>query len=104
MHDPDAPVGGWDHWVIFNIPPDMSLGEGKAPEDAIHGENSWGHNKHGGPCPPSGIHHYVFRAFALDTTQGLLQEATSVDMEEALEGHVLAIAKLVGLCTAGRGG
>ena len=67
MDDPDAPMGTWNHWIVFNIPPIDAIKEDSVPEGASHGKNSWGRFDYGGPCPPSGIHRYFFRLYALDT-------------------------------------
>jgi Raf kinase inhibitor-like YbhB/YbcL family protein len=102
MDDPDAPVGTWDHWVLFNIPsPITSLPEGSGngtslPTGAVHGRNGWGDQKYGGPCPPSGIHHYSFVLYAIDTALSLPAGANKGAILKALEGHILAQAQLMG--------
>lgn len=99
--DPDAPVGTWVHWVVFNLPPTvMGLSEGvpaqKAAAGGMHGANSWRRLGYGGPCPPSGTHRYFFKLYALDTTLALDNTATAKDVQAALAGHVLAQAQLMG--------
>lgn len=97
MDDPDAPGRTWDHWVVFNIPANVrAVLEGKEPE-GVAGKNSWGRTGWGGPCPPSGTHHYVFTLFALDTVLGLSEGATKESVESAMKGHVLAETVLTGL-------
>jgi hypothetical protein len=65
--DPDAPVGTWDHWVVFNIPPDTrEIAKGTEPP-GVAGKNSWGRTGYGGPCPPSGTHRYFFKLYSLHT-------------------------------------
>src|SRR3989338_8553032 len=54
MDDPDAPVGVWDHWVLFNISMITKINEDSVPQGAVQGKNSWEKNGYGGPCPPSG--------------------------------------------------
>jgi Raf kinase inhibitor-like YbhB/YbcL family protein len=93
--DPDAPVGTWDHWILFNVKPAKKIGEGEAPGD--QGVNSWGRNDYGGPCPPSGTHRYYFKLYALDTLLELPEGVTKHELEEAMEGHILAQAELIGL-------
>ena len=103
MDDPDAPVGTWDHWILFNISPDvrelpegMKAGmklEGVAP---VFGKNSWGRSDYGGPCPPSGTHRYFFKLYALDTTLSLDQNADKTQVLAAMEGHILAKTELMG--------
>ncbi len=102
MDDPDAPVGTWDHWVLFNLPPDTRelppgvAGDAQRPDGSCHGTNSWRRIGYGGPCPPRGVHRYVFRLSALDTVLDLAPGATKAALERAMAGHVLAQAELVG--------
>ena len=95
MDDPDAPGGTWDHWVIFDIPVVTDI-----PEDVgslgIGGANSWGRVGYGGPCPPSGTHRYFFSLYALDAELRLAEGATKTEVLEAMTGHVLAEAMLMG--------
>lgn len=98
MEDPDAPNGTWVHWIVWNISPRMtSLVEGAEPREAVIGRNSWGHNMYGGPCPPSGTHHYVFRLYALDAPLDLAGTASKGQLNVSMEGHILAEAVLTGL-------
>ena len=95
MDDPDAPGGTYDHWVMWNIPPDTKgVEEGKAPR-GVAGRNSWKKNAYGGPCPPDREHRYFFRIYALDTTLNLPASSNKADLEKAMEGHVLTEAKLM---------
>lgn len=101
--DPDAPVGTWDHWVLFNIPAaSRSLPEGMGAEPVIdgagvQGTNSWDRIGYGGPCPPKGgEHRYYFRLYALDTNLDLDSGAMRKDVEKALQAHVLAQGQLMG--------
>jgi hypothetical protein len=98
MDDPDAPMGTWDHWVLFNIPPETrSLPEDFQPAAPIAtGRNSWGRNDYGGPCPPSGTHRYFFKLYALDTTLNLSAGADKQALLSAMQGHILAQAELMG--------
>ena len=59
--DPDAPMGTWDHWLIWNIKPTAEIKEDSAP--GTQGKNSWGRNDYGGACPPSGTHRYFFKLY-----------------------------------------
>lgn len=100
MHDSDAPVaGGWTHWVLFNVRADfkVEIPERKIPEEAVEGTTSFGRSGYGGPCPPSGTHHYEFRVYALDSEIPLDERATKNDLEHFMEGHVLAVSILMGL-------
>jgi Raf kinase inhibitor-like YbhB/YbcL family protein len=101
--DPDAPMGTWVHWVIYDIPADTtSLSEG-VPRDetvediAVQGTNDFKRIGYGGPCPPRGKpHRYFFKLYALDSRLELKPGAKKKDVEEAMEGHVLAKGELVG--------
>lgn len=100
--DPDAPVGVWDHWLLFNIPATVDgLPEGVAErtDGSLYGKNSWRRQDYGGPCPPGGVHRYFFKLYALDTTLNLRAGASKRDIERAMEGHILARAELVGTYT-----
>ena len=100
--DPDAPMGTWVHWVLFNIPSDETgLPAEVAPEaslsnGAIHGTNDFRRLGYGGPCPPGGTHRYYFKLYALDTGLSLESGATKAQVEDAMEGHVLAQGQLMG--------
>lgn len=97
MDDPDAPRGIWVHWVVWNIPPDIKLiAKGNEPE-GIQGKTDFGTTGYGGPCPPSGIHRYFFKIYALDATLNLSEGSTKKELENAMKGHILEKAELVGL-------
>ena len=97
MDDPDAPVGIWVHWVAWNIPAQTrEIPENGMPAGAQQGLNDWKRNDYGGPCPPSGTHRYYFKIYALDTTLTLAPATTKVDLERAMQGHVLAVGQLMG--------
>jgi Raf kinase inhibitor-like YbhB/YbcL family protein len=97
--DPDG--GNWTHWLLFNLSPEItSLSEAvNGPAIGIKGRNDFGTLGYGGPCPPSGTHHYIFTLYALDTTLSLQEGAKRKDFETAVKGHVLAQAQLTGLRT-----
>ena len=95
MDDPDAPRGTWDHWIAYDIPPLEMIPEG-VDGLGVSGKNSWGRAGYGGPCPPSGTHRYFFVVYALDTELGLEPGADKATVLEALEGHVIAEATLMG--------
>ena len=100
--DPDAPVGTWVHWVLFNIPtgekglPAEIAPETALPNGAIHGINDFRKPGYGGPCPPGGTHRYFFKLYALDTVLSLGSGATKAQVVEAMQGHILAEAQLMG--------
>ncbi len=101
--DPDAPMGTWVHWVLYNLPAETrSLEEGLAtsetlPNGARQGMTDFRRVGYGGPCPPSGTHRYFFKLYALDTVLNLVAKATKADVERAIKGHILAQTELVGL-------
>lgn len=97
MHDPDAPaIGGWDHWLVYNLPPDtIQLGEGEPPAGTL-GLGSSGNANYEGPCPPSGTHRYSFKLYALDVELALSLGAKKSELEEAMEGHILDQTELIG--------
>lgn len=95
VDDPDAPMGIWDHWIVWNIPPTSKIEENSAP--GTQGKNGWGRNDYGGPCPPSGTHRYFFKLYALDTELNLKKGATKAELEAAMEGHILQRAEAIGL-------
>ncbi len=99
--DPAAPKMRWVHWVLYDLPADATGLPGAVAADALpagtrEGLNDWKRTGYGGPCPPIGRHRYVHRVFALDTTLGDLGQPTSAALQEAMKGHVLAEAELVG--------
>lgn len=99
MDDPDAPMGTWTHWVVFNIPStvkELQKNQQSLPENAKYGKNSWNEDKYGGPCPPSGTHRYFFKLYALDSTINLPTGTTKVALENAMQGHILEQAVLMG--------
>lgn len=101
-HDPDAPrADGFTHWVVWNIPADANgCNENEVPHGAVQGMADWGDRAWGGPKPPSGTHHYNFTLYALDTMLDLPPLASRMELEQAMNGHVLDHAMLTGLYSA----
>lgn len=98
MDDPDAPIGTWDHWILFNIPPNITtIEKDSVPEMASQGMNSWPKNSYGGPCPPQGTHRYFFKLYALDRMLELDDTATKKDVEAAMSGHIIEKTQMIGL-------
>ena len=101
--DPDAPVGNWVHWVLYDLPAStLRLPEGVPPDAEVpsggrHGRNSWGRSDYGGPCPPGGTHRYFFRLYALDAELGLDAGASKEELLAAMDGHVLASTETMAL-------
>ena len=96
--DPDAPRGTFTHWVIWNLDPtEGGIPAGDVPKGARQGRNDFGHVGYGGPCPPIGNHRYFFKLYALDTVLPDLKRPTKAKLEEAMRGHIIATAELIGL-------
>ncbi|MEA5625445.1 YbhB/YbcL family Raf kinase inhibitor-like protein [Nostoc sp. UHCC 0251] len=100
LDDPDAPNGTFVHWVIYNIPGDTrELPEGinETADGILQGENSFGNLGFGGPCPPKNqTHRYFFKIYAIDQMLNLPARASKQEVLEAIEGHVLDKAELMG--------
>jgi hypothetical protein len=100
--DPDAPVGNWIHWVIYNIPAQTKgLSEGvpankELADGTRQGINDFRNIGYGGPCPPRGTHRYVFQLYALDLLLPLEAGVSKAQLLKAMAGHILATAKLTG--------
>ena len=100
--DPDAPMGTWVHWVLFNLPADTKeLAENipadrALPNGAKQGTSDFGRIGYGGPCPPSGTHRYFFKIYALDTQLDLAADAKKPELLKAMEGHILGQGQLIG--------
>jgi len=98
VDDPDAPMGTWVHWTVWDISPDVrEIPEGSCPLGAIEGVTDFGKPGYGGPCPPSGVHRYFFKIYALNTILNLDLSAKSADIEKAMKNHILSQAQLIGL-------
>jgi Raf kinase inhibitor-like YbhB/YbcL family protein len=101
--DPDAPVGNWNHWTMWNLPSTLrglSEGvskEGTLPDGSQQGLNDFRKTGYNGPCPPRGKpHRYYFKLFALDTKLDLKPSAGKKELEAAMKGHILAQAEWMG--------
>lgn len=101
--DPDAPMGTWVHWVVYNIPPEITkLPEAVPAKDILdngtkQGISSFRSIGYGGPCPPSGTHRYFFKVYAVDITLDLKpKDATKEKVLKAIEEHILAYGELMG--------
>ena len=106
VHDPDipspeAPTRVWVHWILYNLPADLT----GLPEDVYssglpvgvrEGRNDWKKTGYGGPCPPRGRHRYVHRLYALDIRLEDLKEPTKPQLEKAMAGHIIDQAELMG--------
>ena len=100
--DPDAPRGTFVHWVLFNLPAAVSNLPENVPikktlaNGAVQGTNDVGRIGYLGPCPPGGVHRYIFKVYALDTMLDLQSGAASNDLDDAMESHILAEGRLMG--------
>jgi hypothetical protein len=101
--DPDAPMGTWVHWVLYDLPAETrALAEDvpkaeQLPNGARHGSNDFRRIGYGGPCPPPGKpHRYFFKLYALDTKLNLRAGATKTEVERAMQSHILAQGELMG--------
>lgn len=98
--DPDAPSGDFVHWVIWNMPGNVTSipenADRQLPEGAVLGMTHFRRNGWGGPCPPSGTHRYYFRVYALDTRLNLPSSAGKPQLLEAMKGHILSQGVLMG--------
>src|SRR5262245_16821678 len=99
--DPKAPKMTWVHWVIYNIPAKVhalpeNSGKHGLPTGTKDGTNDWKRGGYGGPCPPIGTHRYFFKLYALDTVLPDLGSPTKSQLLDAIQGHVLAEAQLIG--------
>ncbi len=100
--DPDAPSGKWVHWLIYNIPSDLSelkeniSKKGKLESGMLQGTNDFGRIGYGGPCPPGGTHRYYFKLYALDTMLNLEAGITEKELLKAIFNHNIAEAHFMG--------
>jgi Raf kinase inhibitor-like YbhB/YbcL family protein len=100
LSDPDAPMGTWDHWIVINLNSSQTSLPENTTSHTISLEmlpNSWGKNNYGGPCPPSGTHHYIFDLYALDTKLTLSQNTDKKTLLKTIKPHIIETAQLVGL-------
>ena len=106
VDDPDAPDPGapkmtWVHWLLYNLPPDTTglaeqIGDQDLPPGTGQGLNDWQRTGYGGPCPPIGSHRYFHKLYALDTVLPDLGKPDKPRLEEAIKGHILESAELIG--------
>jgi Raf kinase inhibitor-like YbhB/YbcL family protein len=97
VDDPDAPRGLFTHCIAWNIDPKTTrIAENGVPTAGVQGTNDFGKRNYGGPCPPSGMHRYFFKIFALDTKLELKSGAYRAELDASMRGHVLAQGELMG--------
>lgn len=95
VDDPDAAIGVWVHWIVFDIPVTARIAEDSVPGKL--GITNMGKMPYHGPCPPSGAHRYFFKVYALDTMLNLKEGISKGQLEKAMQNHILDKAELVGL-------
>lgn len=103
--DPAAPRMTWVHWLLYNLPASSSgLAEGvqSLPAGALDGLNDWKRTGYGGPCPPIGRHRYFHKLYALDAVLPDLGKPNKKTLEQAMQGHIIAQAQLLGTYQKGR--
>jgi len=97
VDDPDAPVGLFTHWLVWNIDPKATeIAEGSVPQGGVQGTNDFPSQHYDGPQPPSGSHRYYFKIFALDKTLDLKAGAKRREVDAAMKGHIMAQGQLMG--------
>jgi len=94
MEDPDVAITTFNHWVVWNIPPNETIPGNTVP--GVQGNNSLGRNSYLGPCPPGGTHRYFFKVYALNTSLDLDDNTNKHKLEEAMSGHILAQGEIMG--------
>jgi Raf kinase inhibitor-like YbhB/YbcL family protein len=100
--DPDAPMGTWVHWVLYNLPADKTElpqafpADDKLPDGTRQGITDFGKTGYGGPCPPSGTHRYYFKIYALNTVIESSEVLNKKSLLKKMEGHILAQGQLMG--------
>mgnify|MGYP003771604119 FL=1 len=99
MDDPDAPMGVFTHWVIFNIPASSTIiiNENSIPQNSVLGLNSANKTSYVGPCPPAGTHRYYFKVFALDSLLNLKDGAKREEIEKEMANHIIDQTQYLGL-------
>ena len=96
MDDPDAPMGTFVHWVVWNISPEKSTIDKGEKLQELQGITSFGNSEYGGPCPPSGTHRYFFKLYALDTVLDIAGDSNKQALEKAMEDHIIEQTSLMG--------
>ena len=100
VRDPDAVSGTFTHWVVWNIDPKTTrVVERATIPGATHGTNDSGRTGYTGPCPPSGVHSYIFTLYSLDSKINLTRTAKYEEFQKAIQNHVLEQTQLIGLYT-----
>lgn len=101
MYDPDVPLniredGNWDHWLVWNIDPRQTQIIEDAKDIGVVGTNTGGENSYSGPCPPDREHRYFIDLYSIDTKLDLSVSSPKDQLVQAMQGHILAKATLMG--------
>jgi len=100
--DPDAPIGTFVHWVLYNLPgelhelPEGLRGQATLPDGSQQGISDFGRTGYGGPCPPNGTHRYYFKIYALDARMTPGHDPGKADLVQAMKGHILGEGQIMG--------
>lgn len=98
VDDPDAPMGLWVHWILYNISPDVEvIDNDNLPSGVKQGMTNFGRLGWGGPCPPDGMHRYFFKLYALDTSLNVKEGLDKKELEEKIKNHIIEKTELIGL-------
>lgn len=98
VDDPDAPMGTYVHWVVYNISPATTeIAQHSVPAGSLQGKTSAGKQGFVAACPPSGTHRYFFKLYALDIMLPVAPVLDQAGLENAMKGHIVASAQLIGL-------
>ncbi len=95
VEDPDAPINTWVHWVVWNIPVTHVIKENT--HLGVNGVNDFSRRFYCGPCPYSGMHHYIFKFYAIDTVLDISVNSKKIDLERTMSDHILAFGQYAGL-------
>jgi Raf kinase inhibitor-like YbhB/YbcL family protein len=95
VDDPDSPGRVWTHWVVWNIPPIKKISENSVP--GIEGVNDFCRLRYDGPCPPSEVHHYHFKVYALNELLQIPSHSRKQDVEKAMTPYLVAFGEIIGL-------
>jgi Raf kinase inhibitor-like YbhB/YbcL family protein len=97
LEDPDASIGTFTHWTIWNIDPAIKEIAENGDAGGIEGATDFGSSHYGGPCPRSGTHRYFFKLYALDTMLSIPKNSDKKILEDSMGGHILSSAEIIGL-------
>ena len=105
--DSSARKTAWDHWVLYNLPTNITglienVASNELPQETLQGKNDWQKTGYKGPCPPIGQHHYYFKVYALDVVLPDLNTPNKSQLEYAMQGHIIGQGALIGIYVSWR--